>query len=55
VRVVRAPHKSQIGTIANLLPGTQVFPSGVQGQAAEVRLEDGNKVILPLANLEVLV
>ena len=55
VRVVRAPHKSQIGTIANLLPGTQVFPSGVQGQAAEVRLEDGNKAILPLANLEVLV
>jgi hypothetical protein len=55
VRVVRAPHKSQIGTIARLLPGMQVFPSGVQGRAAEVRLEDGNKAILPLANLEVLV
>ena len=55
VRVVRAPQKSQIGTIVTLLPGTQVFPSGVQGAAAQVRFEDGEKSVLPLANLEVLV
>lgn len=55
VRVVRAPQKSQIGTIVALLPGMQVFPSGVQGPAAQVRLENGEESVLPLANLEVLV
>ncbi len=55
VRVVRVPHKSQIGTIVSLRTGLEVFPSGIRGPAAEVRLENGDNVILPLANLEVLV
>lgn len=55
VRVVRAPHKSQIGAIVSIRAGQEVFASGVHGPAAEVRLESGDKVILPLANLEVLV
>lgn len=55
VRVVRAPYKSQLGTITALPAGQEVFASGVQGPAAEVNLESGDQVILPLANLEVLV
>jgi hypothetical protein len=55
VRVVRAPQKSQIGTIVSLPTGMEVFPSGVQGPAARVRLENGEESVLPLANLEVLV
>lgn len=55
VRVVRAPYKSQIGTIVTLLTGMEIFPSGVQGPAARVRLENGEESVLPLANLEVLV
>ena len=55
VRVVRAPYKSEIGTIVALHPGLEVFPSGIQGPAAEVHLENGQNMVLPLANLEVLV
>jgi hypothetical protein len=55
VRVVRAPYKSEIGTIVAVHSGLEVFPSGVQGPAAEVHLENGQNMILPLANLEVLV
>jgi hypothetical protein len=54
VRVVRAPHSSQVGMLVALRPELEVFASGVRAPAAEVRLESGTVVILPLANLEVL-
>jgi hypothetical protein len=54
VRIVRAPYKSQIGTVVSLRPGMKVPPSNVRAPAAEVSLESGETVILPLANLEVL-
>jgi hypothetical protein len=54
VRVVRAPHRSRAGTLLALRSGLDVFPSGVKAPAADVRLENGMEVILPLANLEVL-
>jgi hypothetical protein len=53
VRIVRAPYAGKVGTVANLC-GTAVFPSGIRAQAAEVRLENGDNAVLPLANLEVL-
>ena len=53
VRSFRAPCKGKIGQITRL-KGSTVLPSGINAQAAEVRLENGDLVTLPLANLEVL-
>jgi hypothetical protein len=53
VRVLRAPHCGEIGTLTGV-KGLVTLPSGISAQAAEVRLESGKSAILPLANLEVL-
>ncbi len=53
VRIVRAPYASKTGTLVELA-GTKVLPSGIRALAAEVRLDDGETVITPLANLDVL-
>jgi hypothetical protein len=54
VRVLRAPFAGKIGTLVNL-HSSAVFPNGLRAAAAEIHLEDGDSVVLPLANLEVLV
>jgi hypothetical protein len=54
VRVLRAPYSGRIGTVAALRPGPTALPNGLTVQAAEVRLENGETAIVPLANLEVL-
>jgi hypothetical protein len=54
VRVVRAPYASQVGTIQALIPGLSTFPNGVRAEGAELRLDNGELVLVPLANLEVL-
>jgi len=53
VRVLRAPHSGQTGTIISM-KGKTMFPSGLRANAAEIRLDDGNTVDLPLANLELI-
>jgi hypothetical protein len=53
VRVLRAPYTGKIGTLVDLR-SSAVFPNGLRAMAAEVRLEDGDNAVLPLANLEVL-
>jgi hypothetical protein len=54
VRIVRAPYKSQIGEVVTLRTGLEVFPTKLRSPAAEVRLENDEKVMIPLANLEVI-
>ena len=55
VLVTRAPYTGQTGTLNSFLPGLTVLPSGIKAQAAEIRLENGDNVVVPLVNLEVLV
>jgi hypothetical protein len=54
VLITRAPYHAQIGTLVALRPGLQALPNGVRAMAAEVKLENGENAVLPLANLEVL-
>lgn len=54
VRVLSAQSKGLTGALLALHPGPVVLPSGVRAYAADVRLESGESVVLPLANLEVL-
>ncbi len=54
VRLVRAPYASQVGTIQGVIPGLTNFPSGIVAQGVQVRLDSGERVVVPLANLQVL-
>jgi hypothetical protein len=54
VRLRRAPHPGAIGTIARLPAGATTFPSGLSAPGAEVVLENGAQVLIPLVNLEVV-
>jgi hypothetical protein len=54
VRLRREPHPGAIGTIIGLPSGATTFPSGLSAAGAEVRLENGAQVLIPLVNLEVV-
>ncbi|MBK9925953.1 MAG: hypothetical protein IPP66_11770 [Anaerolineales bacterium] len=54
VRMRRAPHVGMIGSIASLPAGLMKLDSGLRALAAEVKLENGASVLVPLVNLEVV-
>jgi hypothetical protein len=54
VRVLRAPCAGKVGKILDLIPGVSALPNGVLALAGEIRLESGETLLVPLANLEVL-
>ena len=54
VRMRRPPSAGMIGTLTNLPGGLSALPSGLRAAAAEVKLENGETVLAPLVNLEVV-
>jgi len=54
VRMRRSPHAGAIGSITNLPVGLSQLPSGLRAPAAEVKMENGDTVLVPLVNLEVV-
>ncbi len=54
VRMRRPPSMGMIGSIVALKPGLTVLPSGLRAQAAEVKLENDETIIVPLVNMEVV-
>jgi hypothetical protein len=54
VRMRRMPAIGALGSIVSLKPGMTLLPSGLRAQAAEIKLENGEIVIAPLVNLEVV-
>ena len=54
IRVIGSPYWGKTGRINQLLPAQATISNGLKVEAAEVRLENGDTVLLPLANLEVI-
>lgn len=54
VRLRRPPSQGGIGTIVSLPPGQAMMTSGLRAPAAEVKMEAGETVLVPLVNLEVV-
>jgi len=54
VKMRRPPAMGMIGTIVSIKPGLTTLPSGLRAQAAEVKLENDETVIVPLVNMEVV-
>ncbi len=54
VRLRRQPALGQVGTLMGLRDGLVTFPSGLRSAAADVKLENGEQLVIPLVNLEVV-
>ena len=54
IRMRRPPNAGMIGSISSLRPGLSTLPSGLRARAADVKLENGETVLVPLVNLEVV-
>ncbi|MCB2178711.1 hypothetical protein KQH61_04790 [bacterium] len=53
VRILRAPYQGKVGTV-QALPGKVRMPNGLHADAVEIIFDDEEKVLVPLANIEIL-
>ena len=54
VRALRAPHLGKAGTVVDLPTQPQRIESGARLRVAVVDIDDGEQVLIPLANLELI-
>ncbi len=54
VRMRRPPSLGAIGTLVTLRPGQTPLTSGLRAPAADVKMETGETIVVPLVNLEVV-
>lgn len=54
IRVAQASNKGKIGTLVTLLPGLTSLSNGLHAPAGLIRLDSGEQLRLPLANLEII-
>jgi hypothetical protein len=54
IRILRAPYQASVGTVELLYNEPVEFPSGIRALGAQISLEDGESIRVPLANLEVI-
>jgi hypothetical protein len=54
VRIIRDPYFGLIGSVSALPPEPQVLASGSKARVLEVKLESGEAVIVPRANVELI-
>jgi hypothetical protein len=54
VRLRRPPNAGMVGNLSNLPAGLSTLPTGLRAPAAEVKLENGETLLVPLVNLEVV-
>lgn len=54
VRIHSDPNAGAVGAIMRIRPGQVRLPNGLRAPAADIRLENGQVITLPLANLDVL-
>ena len=54
VRVNTLPYMPQVGTIAQIHPRPVLLPNGLTARGADVALKNGQQILVPLNNLDVL-
>lgn len=54
VRVVRPPMKGVVGTVREVLPHAEAFPSGLLARSVLISIEGTGPARVPLANIEIL-
>ncbi len=54
VRIIRDPFFGLIGTVGQLPPEPQVLGSGSRARVLEVKLDSGDSVVIPRANVELI-
>lgn len=55
VRLLRQPYLNQMATVSYLYSLAQTTPSGIKAHGADVRLENGQIVFVPYANMEAII
>lgn len=54
IRIIREPYFGQLATVAALPPELQEIPSGALVRVLEAKLQNGEQVVVPRANVEII-